>query len=77
MADTITLRTDLETEAALAILTTDGSTRSAAIRQAVIDAAERQQRAAAMRRAFLRRPLGEPDGLQIADYIIAEREAGS
>jgi hypothetical protein len=76
MADTITLRTDMETEAALAILTTDGSTRSAAIRQAVIDAAMRRERATAMRRAVLDMALGEVDGVNIADEIIAERGAG-
>jgi hypothetical protein len=77
MAETITIRTDLETEAALAILTTDGSTRSAAIRQAVIDAAERRERAIAMRRAVLSMDLGEPDGINIADEIIADRQAGN
>ena len=37
MADTITIRTDDETEHALDVLTHDGSSRSAAIRQAVLD----------------------------------------
>ena len=36
MADTITVRTDEETEHALDVLTHDGSSRSAAIRQAVL-----------------------------------------
>ena len=36
MADTITIRTDDETEHALDVLTTGGISRSAAIRQAVL-----------------------------------------
>jgi len=50
MADTITIRTDEETEYALDVLTLDGSSRSAAIRQAVLEAARRRERAAEMRR---------------------------
>ena len=46
MADTITIRTDDETEHALDVLTHDGSSRSAAIRQAVLEAASRRERAA-------------------------------
>ena len=46
MADTITIRTDDETEHALDLLTRDGSSRSAAIRQAVLEAARRRERAA-------------------------------
>ena len=46
MADTITIRTDEETEHALDVLTGDGSSRSAAIRQAVLEAARRRERAA-------------------------------
>lgn len=65
-ADTITIRSDPETEHALDILTRDGSSRSAAIRQAVLETAIRRERAAAMRRAALRVPLGEPDGLDVA-----------
>ena len=74
MADTITIRTDSETEHALDVLTHDGSSRSAAIRQAVLEAALRKERAAAMRRAVLRMPLGEPDGIDIAAEIARDRE---
>jgi predicted transcriptional regulator len=73
MADTITIRTDAETEHALDVLTHDGSSRSAAIRQAVLEAALRRERAAAMRRAVLRMPLGEPDGIDIAAEISRDR----
>ena len=48
-----TIRTDEETEYALDVLTHDGSSRSAAIRQAVLEAASRRERAAEMRRAVL------------------------
>lgn len=74
MADTITIRSDAETEHALDVLTHDGSSRSAAIRQAVLEAALRKERAAAMRRAVLRMPLGEPDGIDIAAEIARSRE---
>ncbi|WP_112244297.1 hypothetical protein [Kribbella monticola] len=74
MADTITIRTDAETEHALDVLTHDGSSRSAAIRQAVLEAALRKERAAAMRREVLRMPLGEPDGIDIAAEISRDRE---
>jgi predicted transcriptional regulator len=74
MADTITIRSDSETEHALDVLTHDGSSRSAAIRQAVLEAALRKERAAAMRRAVLRMPLGEPDGIDIASEIARDRE---
>jgi hypothetical protein len=74
MADSITIRTDAETEHALDVLTHDGSSRSAAVRQAVLEAALRRERAAAMRRAVLRMPLGEPDGIDIAAEIARARE---
>jgi predicted transcriptional regulator len=74
MADTITIRTDSETEHALDVLTHDGSSRSAAIRQAVLEAAIRRERAAEMRRAVLRMPLGEPDGINIAEELSAARD---
>lgn len=74
MADTITIRTDPETEHALDVLTHDGATRSAAIRQAVLDAALRMERASALRRAVLRMPIGEPDGVNVADEIARSRE---
>ena len=73
MADTITIRSDIETEHALDILTLDGSSRSAAIRQAVLESAMRKERAAAMRRAVLSMPLGEPDGVNVADEIAKDR----
>lgn len=74
MADTITIRSDAETEHALEVLTQDGSSRSAVIRQAVLEAALRQERAAAMRRAVLRMPLGEPDAIEIAAEIARDRD---
>jgi predicted transcriptional regulator len=58
MADTITIRTDEETEYALDVLTHDGSSRSAAIRQAVLEAARRRELAAERRRGGLRFHLG-------------------
>ena len=64
MADTVTIRTDEETEHALDVLTHDGSSRSAAIRQAVLEAARRRERAAEMRRAVLRMDLGKPERRQ-------------
>ncbi|MEV0282745.1 MULTISPECIES: hypothetical protein [unclassified Kribbella] len=74
MGDSITIRTDAETEHALDVLTHDGSSRSAAVRQAVLEAAQRRERAAAMRRAVLRMPLGEPDGIDVAAEIARARE---
>ena len=74
MAETITIRTDADTEHALDILTGDGSSRSAAIRQAVLEAAARRERAAEMRRAVLRMDLGAPDGVNIADELSRSRE---
>jgi hypothetical protein len=74
MAETITIRTDAATEHALEVLTHDGSSRSAAIRDAVLDAAARRERAAAMRRSVLRMPPGEPDGVNVADELARSRE---
>ncbi|MFI5620429.1 hypothetical protein [Streptomyces sp. NPDC051567] len=74
MADTVTIRTDSETEHALDVLTRDGSSRSVAIRAAVLEAALRKERAAALRRAVLRMPLGEPDGIDIAAELSRSRE---
>jgi predicted transcriptional regulator len=73
VADTITIRTDEETEHALDVLTHDGSSRSAAIRQAVLDAAHRRERAAEMRRAALHMDLGEPDGVNVAEELARDR----
>jgi len=74
MTETITIRTDADTERALDILTRDGSSRSVVIRQAVLEAAARRERAAEMRRAVLRMGLGEPDGVNVADELSRSRE---
>ena len=73
MADTITIRTDEETEHALEVLTHDGSSRSAAIRQAVLEAAHRRERAAQMRRAVLRMDLGQPNDVNVAAELARDR----
>jgi Arc/MetJ-type ribon-helix-helix transcriptional regulator len=73
MADTITIRTDEETERALDVLTHDGGSRSAAIRQAVLEAARRRERAAEMRRAVLQMDLGQPDGVNVAEELARDR----
>ena len=75
MADTITIRTDDETEHALDVLTHDGSSRSAAIRQAVLEAASRRERAVEMRRDVLRMNLGQPDGVNVAEELTRDRAA--
>jgi Arc/MetJ-type ribon-helix-helix transcriptional regulator len=72
-ADTITIRTDEETEHALDVLTHDGSSRSAAIRQAVLEAAHRRERAAQMCRAVLRMDLGQPDDVNVAAELARDR----
>lgn len=74
MADTITFRVDPETAHALDVLTNDGSSRSAAIRRALLETSMRQERAEAMRRAVLQMPLGEPDGIDLAQELSAARE---
>jgi predicted transcriptional regulator len=74
MTETITIRADADTERALDILTRDGSSRSVVIRQAVLEAAARRERAAEMRRAVLRMGLGEPDGVNVADELSRSRE---
>jgi predicted transcriptional regulator len=73
MADTITIRTDEETEHALDVLTREGISRSAAIRQAVLDAASRRERAARMRQEVLRMDLGQPDGVNVAEELARDR----
>jgi hypothetical protein len=73
MAGTITIRTDDETEHALDVLTRDGLSQSAAIRQAVLEAAGRRERAAHMRREVLRMDLGQPDGVNVADELARDR----
>lgn len=74
MAASITIRTDSETEHALDVLTRDRSSRSAAARRAVLEAAMRRERAAETRRAVLRMPLGEPDGINIARRTLTARD---
>ena len=73
MTDTITIRTDDETERALQVLTEDGSSRSAAVRRAVLEAARRSERGAVMRREVLRMDLGEPDGVNVAEQLARDR----
>jgi len=73
MADTITIRTDEETEHALDVLTSEGISRSAAIRQAVLEAASRRERAARMRREVLRMDIGQPDGVNVGEELARER----
>ena len=73
MAETITIRTDEETEHALDVLTSEGTSRSAAIRQAVIQAAERRERATQLRRAVLAMDIGEPDGVDVAAELARDR----
>ncbi|HTZ25600.1 MAG TPA: hypothetical protein VMC83_16535 [Streptosporangiaceae bacterium] len=73
MADTITIRTDEETEHALDVLTREGTSRSAAVRQALIEAARRRERAAQMRREVLRMDLGQPDGVNVAEELARDR----
>ncbi len=73
VADTITIRTDGETEHALDVLTRGGVSRSAAIRQAVLEAASRRERAAQMRREILGMDLGQPDGVNVAEELAQDR----
>jgi hypothetical protein len=73
MADTITIRTDEETEHALDVLTREGTSRSAAVRQALIEAASRRERAARMRREVLRMDIGQPDGVNVAEELARDR----
>jgi hypothetical protein len=74
VAETITIRTDAATEHALDVLTSDGTSRSAAIRRAVLETAMRRERAAQLRREVLRMPLGEPDGVSVADELARDRD---
>ena len=74
MADTVTIRTDADTEHALDVLTRDGTNRSEAIRQALLEAAVRRERLVEMKRAFLRRTMSASDGVNLADDIAHERE---
>jgi hypothetical protein len=74
VAETITIRTDAATDHALDVLTSDGTSRSAAIRRAVLESAMRRERAAQLRREVLRMPLGEPDGVSVADELARDRD---
>jgi hypothetical protein len=69
---TITVRTDAEVEAALAALTADGTSRSQAVRLALLDAARARVRAeiAAEARALAT----DPDDLAEAKAIQADLE---
>jgi len=73
MADTITIRTDEETEHALDVLTREGTSRSAAVRQALLEAASRRERADRMRREVLQMDLGQPDGVNVAEELARDR----
>jgi predicted nucleic acid-binding protein len=75
MTETIIFRSDTATEHALDVLTQGGVSRSAAIRQAVLEAAERRERGAQMRRAVLRVPLGDPDGVSVANQPARSLDA--
>lgn len=57
------------------MLTHGGISRSAAIRQAVLEAASRRERAALMRREVLRMDLGQPDGVNVAEELARDRSA--
>jgi len=74
MAETITIRTDAATDHALDVLTSDGTSRSAAIRRAVLESAMRRERAAQFRRGVLRISLGEPDGVSVANELARDRD---
>jgi Arc/MetJ-type ribon-helix-helix transcriptional regulator len=74
MSETITIRTDAATEHALDVLTGEGTSRSAAVRQALLEAAARRERAAEMRRAVLEMDLGPLDGINVADELARARE---
>ncbi|HEU5417829.1 MAG TPA: hypothetical protein VFV41_09070 [Streptosporangiaceae bacterium] len=74
MPETITIRTDAATEHALDVLTGGGLSRSAAVRQALLEAAARRERAAELRSAVLQMDLGPLDGINVADELSRARE---
>jgi hypothetical protein len=74
MNDVVTFRTDEATEHALVVLTREGLSRSAAVREAVLEAAERRERAAELRRAVLRMDIGQPDGVNVAEELARVRD---
>jgi hypothetical protein len=55
------------------VLTHNGLSRSAAIRQAVLEAASRRERAAQMRRQMLQMDLGESNGVNVAEEMARDR----
>lgn len=69
---TITVRTDEEVEAALDALTADGSSRSEAVRAAVLDAARARTRADLEREA--RMLADDPDDLAEVRAVQADLE---
>jgi len=70
---TITVRTDAEIEAALAALTADGSTRSQAVRAAVLDAARARVRRLVEEES--RAIAADPEDLAEARAVQADMEA--
>lgn len=50
-----------------------GVSRSAAIRQAVLETASRRERAAQMRREVLSMDLGQQDGINVGDELARDR----
>jgi len=72
-------RLRLENVEAALRLVDDGTDRltlraiARAIRQAVLEAASRRERAATMRREVLRMNLGEPDGINVAEELARDR----
>jgi hypothetical protein len=73
VTETIKIQADAEVERALDVLTSGGISRSAAVRQAVIRAAERGERDAELRRDVLAMAIGEPDGIDVAAELSRDR----
>jgi antitoxin component of RelBE/YafQ-DinJ toxin-antitoxin module len=72
MADTITFRTDDETERAIEVLTRDGTPVSAAVRSALLAAAREQARATL--RAEAQRLTSDDDDRQEAARVLRDME---
>jgi antitoxin component of RelBE/YafQ-DinJ toxin-antitoxin module len=72
MADTITFRTDDETERAIEVLTRDGTPVSAAVRSALLAAA--RERARATLRAEAQRLTSDDDDRQEAARVLRDME---
>jgi thioredoxin-like negative regulator of GroEL len=70
---TITLRTDPETERALAALTADGVERSQAIRQAIVTAARLKE--AERLREEAKALANDPDDVAEARAVLADMES--